>query len=164
MKMKLTVLSFVLVAVLAMTSIVFAADLMSGTWKINVAKSTFSPGPAPKSGTRTNTAVDGGMKAVLDGVNSEGKTTHTEYTVKFDGKDYPETPMLDGKANPDGADTISMKKIDDYNYEATTKKMGKVLTVSKVVISRDGKTITATATGKNVKGETVNTVTVTEKQ
>src|SRR4030095_11545258 len=114
MKRKLLVLSFVLIAAFAMTSIVFAADLMSGTWKINVAKSKFSPGPAPKSGTRTNTAVDGGMKVVTDGVNSEGKKTHNEYTVKFDGKDYPEKPMIDGKPNPDGADMISMKKIDDY--------------------------------------------------
>jgi hypothetical protein len=164
MKRKLLVLSFVLIAAFAMTSIVFAADLMSGTWKINVAKSKFSPGPAPKSGTRTNTAVDGGMKVVTDGVNSEGKKTHNEYTVKFDGKDYPEKPMVDGKPNPDGADTISMKKIDDNNYETTTKKMGKVLAVTKIVVSKDGKTTTATTTGKNTKGETVNNVVVAEKQ
>ncbi len=59
------------------TAIVFAADTMSGTWKINIAKSKFSPGPAPQSGTRTNTAVDGGMKVVTDGVNSEERKPTT---------------------------------------------------------------------------------------
>jgi hypothetical protein len=84
--------------------------------------------------------------------------------VKFDGKDYPEKPMIDGKPNPDGADMISMKKVDDYNYETTTKKMGKVLTTTKMVISKDGKTLTSTTTGKNAKGETVNNTAVAEKQ
>jgi hypothetical protein len=162
---KLPGFLFMIALALALSAtIVFAADTMSGTWKINIAKSKFSPGPAPKSGTRTNTAVDGGMKVVTDGVNSEGKKTHNEYTVKFDGKDYPEKPMIDGKPNPDGADMISMKKIDDYTYETTTKKAGKVLTVTRIVVSKDGKTTTATSTGKNAKGETVNNTVVAEKQ
>src|SRR5258708_2026763 len=57
--------------------------------------------------------VAGGMKVVTDGMNTEGKKTHNEYTVKFDGKDSAEHPMVDGKANPNGADMISIKKIDD---------------------------------------------------
>jgi hypothetical protein len=130
---------------------------------LNVAKSKFSPGPAPKSGTQTVTLVDGGLKVVADGVNSEGKKTHNEYTVKFDGKDYPEKPMIDGKPNPDGPDMISAKKIDDNTYETTSKKMGKVLTTSRNVISKDGKTRTTTTTGKNAKGETVNNTVVAEK-
>lgn len=165
MTRKLLVQTVMLTLVLSLsTAIAFAADTMSGTWKINIAKSKFSPGPAPKSGTRTNTAVDGGMKVVTDGVDSEGKKTHNEYTVKFDGKDYPEKPMLDGKPNPDAADTISMKKIDDYNFETTTKKAGKVLTVTRIAVSKDGKTTTATSTGKNAKGETVNNTIVADKQ
>jgi hypothetical protein len=72
--------------------------------------------------------------------------------------------MVDGKPNPNGADTISIKKIDDNTYEATTKKKGQVLTVTKNVISKDGKTRTATAAGKNAEGQTVNNVVVWEKQ
>ena len=164
MRRRLFVLSFVLVAVLAMSAtIVYGADMFSGTWKVNVAKSKYSPGPPPKSNTQVITAVDGGMKVVTDGVNNEGKKTHNEYTVKFDGKDYPEKPMLDGKPNPNGADMISVKKIDDNTYEATTKQKGKVLAVTKNVISKDGKTRTATATGKNGEGQTVNNTIVWEK-
>ena len=36
---------------LAAGSLLFAADASLGTWKLNVAKSKYSPGPAPKSAT-----------------------------------------------------------------------------------------------------------------
>ena len=158
-------ISIGLVALLALSvTLVYGADMFAGAWKVNVAKSKFSPGPGPKSNMQKIDAVDGGMKVVTDGVNSEDKKTHNEYTVKFDGKDYPEKPMVDGKPNPNGADMISAKKIDDYTFEATTKLKGKVLTVTKNVVSKDGKTRTATATGKNGEGKTVNNVVVWEKQ
>ena len=41
-----------------------------------------------------------------------------EFSPKYDGKDVPATGMP-------GADTISMKKIDDYTVEAVSKKGGK---------------------------------------
>src|SRR5215470_216728 len=165
MTKRILVLSLVLVAAFTISAAVaYGADMFSGTWKLNVAKSKFSPGPGPKSNMQKIEANDGGFKLVQDGENAEGKKTHNEYTVKFDGKDYPEHPMVDGKANPNGADTISIKKIDDNTYEATTKKKGQVLTVTKNVISKDGKTRTATATGKNAEGQTVNNVVVWEKQ
>ena len=165
MRGKPLVFALVLAVALAMTAtIVYAADMFSGTWKVNVAKSKYSPGPPPQNNMQKIDASDGGIKVVTDGVNSEGKKTHNEYTVKFDGNDYPEHPMLDGKPNPNGADTISVKKIDDYSYEATTKQKGKVLTVTKNVVSKDGKTRTATATGKNAEGKTVSNTVVWEKQ
>jgi len=158
------VFSLVLVAALALSAVVHGADMFSGTWKLNLAKSKFNPGPGPKSNMQKIDPVAGGMKVVTDGMNTEGKKTHNEYTVKFDGKDSAEHPMVDGKANPNGADMISIKKIDDYTYEATTKQKGKVLTVTKNVISKDGKTRTATATGKNGQGQAVNNTVVWEKQ
>ena len=39
-----------------------------GTWKLNVAKSKYSPGPTPKSLTVTFAAAGQGVKAVIDGV------------------------------------------------------------------------------------------------
>ena len=165
MRKRLMVIAIVLVGALSVTATIgLGADMFSGVWKLNVAKSKYSPGPAPKSGTQTITATADGMKVVADGVNSEGKKTHNEYTVKFDGKDYPEKPTVDGKPNPDAPDTISVKKIDDYSYQTTTKKKGSVLTTTKVVISKDGKTLTATTTGKNAQGQAVSNTVVAEKQ
>src|SRR5262247_2707746 len=165
MRNRVLVFSLVLAAALALAAtIAYGADNFSGTWRLNVAKSKFSPGPGPKSNMQKIEAVEGGMKVVTDGENAESKKTHNEYTVKFDGKDYPEHPMVDGKPNPNGADMISVKKIDDYTYETTAKQKGKFLAVTKNVVSKDGKTRTATATGKNAQGQTVNNVTVWEKQ
>jgi hypothetical protein len=150
--------------VAASATVVLAADNFSGTWKLNVAKSKYSPGPAPQSGTTKLEATTDRLKIVADGVNAEGKKTHTEYTVKFDGKDYPDKVLLDGKVDPNGADMISIKKIDDFTYESTTKLKGKVLAVTRNVVSKDGKTRTQTSTGVNAQGKTINNTVVYEKQ
>jgi hypothetical protein len=140
------------------------ADLLPGTWKLNVAKSKYSPGPAPQSNTVKFEAIVGGIKLVADGVDSQGRKTHNEYTAKFDGADNPTKPMLDGKPNTNAADSVAYKKIDDYTYEATTKLKGKTLTVARHAISKDGKTRTVTTTGTNAQGQKVNDVTVFERQ
>jgi len=72
--------------------------------------------------------------------------------------------MLDGKPNPNGADAVSYKKIDDYTYEVTAKLKGKTLNVARHVISKDGKTRTVTTTGTNAQGQKLNDITVFEKQ
>ena len=143
---------------------VMAADMLAGTWRLNVAKSKFSPGPAPQSNVIKIESVAGGLKLVADGANAEGKKTHNEYTAKFDGSDNPTKPMLDGKPDPNGADTVSWKRVDDYTYEVTNKLKGKALTVAKHVISKDGKTRTVTTTGTNAQGQKVDNTTVFEKQ
>lgn len=165
MRTRLVVVCFGLFAVLTVFTITaMAADMLAGTWNLNVAKSKYSPGPAPQSNTVKFEAVDGGIKLTANGVDSQGRKTHNEYTAKYDGKDYPTKPMLDGKPNPNGADAVSYKKIDDYTYEVTTKLKGKPLNVARHVISKDGKTRTVTTTGTNAQGQKVNDVTVFEKQ
>src|SRR5713101_4470859 len=97
-----------------------AADSNVGTWKVNLAKSTYDPGPAPKGPNVTKIEADGdGIKVTADGVNAQGQATHVTYSAKYDGKDYPET------GNPN-VDTISIKRIDANTIETTTKKGGKV--------------------------------------
>lgn len=136
-----------------------------GTWKLNLAKSKYSPGPAPKSGTTKITAVAGGISLVADGVDDKGQATRASYAAKFDGKDHPEKMTLGGKANPKPtADAIAWKKIDDYTYESTAKLKGQVMTTTHYTISRDGKTRTNTVTGKDAQGRTVNNTIVYEKQ
>jgi hypothetical protein len=76
---------------------------------------------------------------------------------KFDGKDVP------WAGNPD-ADMASAKKMDDNSYENTWKKGGKVTVVAKVVVSKDGKTLTVTQTGTDSKGQAVDNTSVYDKQ
>ena len=108
---------------------------MLGTWKLNVAKSKYSPGPAPKSATVTYEAAGDGYKRTGESVAADGKKTSFEYTAKYDGKDYP----IKGSEN---FDAIAVKRIDDHNAEATLKKAGKVVANTKRNVSKDGKVLT----------------------
>jgi hypothetical protein len=158
MRKSLFVGALVVCAVMVFSSsIVLAADNWLGTWKLNVAKSKYSPGPAPKSLTLKFDASKDGTRLTSDGVDAEGKATHGTYASKFDGKDVP------WEGNPD-ADTAAPKKIDDNTYENVWKKGGKVTVNAKAAVSKDGKTFTVSQTGKNAKGETVNNTMVFEKQ
>ena len=134
-----------------------AGDPAIGTWKLNVAKSTYSPGPAPKSLTNKIEPWEGGRKVTGDGVDAQGKPTHTEISYKFDGKDY----LLKG-ATP--KQTRAYKRIDERTWEFVLKVDGKATTTTKIVVSRDGKAQTTTTTGKNAQGQTVNNVAVYDKQ
>jgi hypothetical protein len=145
------------VTVLMLAASAQAADHHVGTWKLDVAKSKYSPGPAPKESTLKIEAQADGLKFTIDSIDAEGKPIHTETSPKYDGKDYPMT------GNPN-ADSISMKKINDHTIETSTKKDGKPLTTNRSVVSKDGKTRTSTYTGKNAKGEDVNNVVVYTRQ
>lgn len=145
------------VAMLIPGSMAFAADNWVGTWKLDVAKSTFSPGPAPKSLTLKFEASPAGIKLTSDGIDGQGKTTHGGYVAKFDGQDVP------WAGNPD-ADVASPKRINDNTYENTWKKGGKVTVTAKAVVSADGKTLTITQTGTDSQGKTVGNIAVYNKQ
>ena len=133
------------------------SDPATGTWKLNVAKSKFSPGPGPKSITLKIEASADEQKVTAEGVYADGKSNTIEYTAKFDGKDHPI------KGSP-VADTVSLKRIDDRTIERTDKKDGKVVQTRTRVMSEDGKTFTVTMKGTNAKGQQVHSVAVFEKQ
>ena len=134
-----------------------STDPIVGTWVLNVAKSTFSPGPAPKSQSRTYVVAGQEIKATSKGVDGDGKPTAGEWTSVYDGKDRALT------GDPD-ADLLSLKRIDAFTTEFTEKKAGKVVLTGTRSISRDGKVMTITTKGTNAKGQTVNDVLVFEKR
>jgi len=133
-------------------------DPRVGTWKLNVAKSKYDPGPAPQSQTLKVEASGKGEKITSEVVAADGKRTTTTYTANFDGKDYPIT----GSAL--GADKVSLKRIDARTSERTDKKDGKPVVTIRRVVSADGKTMTATSKGTNAEGKPMNNVAVFEKQ
>ena len=147
-----------LVCLVLMATTILAADMSLGTWKLNLTKSKYDPANlAPKSQTVKIEAAPDGLKQVGDIVDSAGKAVHTEYTAKYDGKDY----AVKGDAN---RDMVALKKIDDYTFEFTNKKGGKVMTTGKVVYSKDGKTRTVTNSGTNAQGQKINNTMVYDKQ
>jgi hypothetical protein len=130
----------VLVLVLAAGSVLLAqSNPFVGTWKLNVEKSKYEPGPAPQSGTRT---WDASGMVMVNGVNAAGKTTSYGYTIKDDGKDYPTMGAI-----PNTADKITSKKMDANSYEAKFTKAGKQVEVTTFKVSDGGKTLTIHAKG-----------------
>jgi hypothetical protein len=153
MKTKAIGLTFIL-SLAAGAFCLAADDPMMGTWKLNEAKSKIAPG-APKNATVVYSAAGDQIKVTVDGTDGDGKTAHSEWTGKFDGKDYPVT----GDAT---ADMRSYKK-DGKDLELTNKKDGKVTVTGKVVVSADGKTRTVTLTMTDAKGAKVTSTAVYDK-
>jgi hypothetical protein len=109
-----------------------AADSpFSGTWKLNVEKSTLA------GQTLTYTALATGFEF------SNGSTVKFEFAI--DGKDYP---IIPGR-------TVSWTKSGDNSWDSVYKD-GKGTVVSKVhrVLSADGKTMTVVSTDYHADGTT----------
>jgi hypothetical protein len=134
----------------------FADDVNMGTWKLNEAKSKFSPG-ATKNHTVVYEASGDSVKITVDGVDGEGKPAHNEWTGKFDGKDYPVT------GDPT-SDARSYKKVDDHTMELTVKKGGKTTVTGRIVVAADGKSRTVTTSGTDAKGNKFSNTAAFDKQ
>ena len=158
MRIRPTLLAINVAGVLAVTTVLIAqaADPIFGTWKTVAAKSTYSPGPAPKNNTKKYEPYKGGLKAQQDLVTAKGETRHVEVTAAFDGKDYP------GTGNPE-VDTYAFQRIDNLNYVVLQKKAGKVTMTSKMKIAPDGKTRVVTQTGTDAQGRAVSNSVFWEK-
>lgn len=158
MRRNLLVVSLAACAAIVLSgSAAFAADNWLGSWKLDVAKSKYVPGPGPKNQTLNFETTKDGIRLTSDGVNAEGAATHGGYVSKFDGKDVP------WEGNPD-ADLACPKRLDDNGYENTWKKDGKPTVMAKVGVSKDGKTLTVTQTGTDSQGRTVDSIAVYDKQ
>lgn len=137
-------------------AVCFADNPNMGTWNLNEAKSKFGPG-APENTTVVYEAAGDNVKVTTDGTDSDGRPTHTEWTGKFDGKDY----LVIGDPT---SDTRSYKKIDDRTLALTNKKGGKVTTSGRIVVSADGKSRTVTTARTDSESKTISSTAVYDKQ
>lgn len=128
-----------------------------GTWKLNVAKSTFKPGPAPKDATVKFEASGKGVKSWQEMTAADGAKSSGGYTASYDGKDYPLT-------GSQAIDTVALKMTDKNTVERVDKKGGKVVQTFVRKLSPDGKTMTVTQKAKNARGEAVENTMVFERQ
>ena len=142
----------------ARSQVTFAqTDPHVGTWVLNVAKSKYTPGPAPKEQTSIYAMAGQGIKVSTKAVGADGKPTTTEFTAMFDGKDHPVTGNAD-------YDATMMKRVDSHTIEFMRTKGGKMAQTATSVVSKDGKTRTVTTTGVNAQGQKINNVAVFEKK
>jgi hypothetical protein len=130
-----------------------------GTWELNLEKSTFSPGPAPRQQTLTFQEKGPQWMALIQGTDASGKPINLDANnlmITFDGRDHP-TPTSD-------YETTAWKAVDDYKYLVTRKKAGKVVMTSTNILSADGKTMTITTIGQNAAGQPIHNVRVYDKR
>lgn len=130
-----------------------------GTWRLNLAKSTYSPGPPPAVGTVSIFKMvpeKDGFRYTLDTTLPDGKKTEAGAFARFDGKEYPET------GNP-AADFNVFRRVDDHTYELADRKGGKDMLQFRITISKDGKTRISIATGTNASGQPVHNVGVWDR-
>ncbi|HXM91096.1 MAG TPA: hypothetical protein VN974_06090 [Candidatus Dormibacteraeota bacterium] len=154
---RYVVFTATLLVALALSVTVAVADQHSGTWKMNPAKSKYSPGPAAKNLTLKVDSDEKGVKIDSEGTDGEGNPTHVQYDAKFDGKDYPVTGIPYG-------DMVVVKRIDANTIQTTIKKGDQVVMTVTAKVSADGKTRTSTFKGKDAQGHAVHNVVVYDKQ
>jgi hypothetical protein len=134
------------------------SDSNLGTWMLNVPKSKFEPGPPPMSLTRVTEVWDtNGIKTTATVVAADGTRATSSFSAHYDGKDYKVTGVP-------GIDTIALTRVNANTIAFTIKTGGKVVETAKLVVSKNGKMHTLTATGTSAKGETVHNMEVFEKQ
>ena len=130
-----------------------STDAMNGTWKLNLAKSTYSPGPAPQNQTVMIEGTDTARKIMVDVTPATGAALHWEVS----GASGAELPVVGNNPN---ADAYVLKRINATTLEAQYMKGGKPTLKHTAVVSADGKTLTVTAAGTDAQGRTVSNVAV----
>ena len=127
-----------------------------GTWKLNIEKSKYEPGPPPKEQMRV---WDSSGIISVKGIDANGKSREYGYPVTLDGKESPTTGAV-----PSGADTVVSKQINRSTIDANFTKGGKHIESARYIISKDGKTLTLKAQGSLPNGKTFNVVSIWDKQ
>ena len=156
--MQLVMSAFAFAFVFAVSAVKGAqSDPMIGTWKLNVAKSKYNPGPGPKSLTVVVSPAARGTVANTEGVNAEGMPTKTTLVIICDGQPHPIT----GAPN---VDALSCRQPDAYTQTFTNMKGGKATTGGTLVVSRDGKTTTISTKGTTAAGQQIDNVAVYDRQ
>lgn len=153
--MRTKTISLGVLLCVAAAAMCFANNPTLGTWKLNESKSTFGDG-AGKNTLVVWEKVGDQDKCTVDGTDADGNKTHTVWTGKLDGKDYPVT----GDAQ---ADTRSFKLNGEHKIDMVSKKNGKTVGDGTIVVAEDGKTRTVTNTMTNAKGEKVTSTLAYDK-
>jgi hypothetical protein len=120
-----------------------------GIWKLNLARSTYSPGPPPfRRATRRIESFGNGIRITDDQVRSRGGVTHLEWTGEFDGIDYPVQGV-------ERVLTNAYRRVDDRTYELVQKIDGEVVATARLLMSPDGRTITTVNSSRTASATTI---------
>jgi len=158
MMKRVFAISILAAGALALSAAAADTNPWVGTWTLDVSKSSFSPGPAPKSDVIVTTDAGGGkFHSVVKVVGADGKTQNTESTYAYDGKDYAVT------GGPEGETVALQEDSKTHTLTVTVKIKGKATGTTTSVMSKDGKSFTGTTTATTPDGKPVKNVAVFNK-
>lgn len=143
--MKTRTILAMLAFCLASAALAFTQDAQMGTWKLNEAKSKLAAG-ATKNNTVAYTMDGDKVKVTIDGTDAGGNAVHSDWTGKFDGKDYPVT------GDPT-SDTRAYKKVNDHTMTFAAKKGGKTTVSGRITVAPDGMSRTVNSTSTDANGK-----------
>ena len=116
-----------------------------GTWKLNETKSKLVPGMG-KNTTVTYAEQKDKIKITVNGVDKDGKPTHSVWVGKWDGKAYPVKGNLP-------YDSVAYRVVNDRTNDITAMKNGKIGWSGRITVSADGKSRTVTINGTDAQGK-----------
>jgi len=136
-------------------------DPSLGSWKLNVAKSTFTPGPPIKGDTRSyEVNAAGWLIVTTETIQPDGTKTGVRFAAKFDGKAYPQI----GRFAPT-VTLITYEPVDTRTLKYTQRdSSGKVVSTNTRIVSADGKTMTIEQKSTDDSGRPVVNVELFERQ
>jgi len=123
-----------------------AKDPSVGNWELDVASSTVNGQAAFKSGHVSITSTKGEHKSVVDLMPASGAAIHYEGTSKYDGVPAPVT----GNTYFDSADIV---QVDRNTIIRTERRGGKVVGVTTIEVSKDGKILHSSSKGTSPDGK-----------
>ena len=162
----MTRIGFVLTALLTISLAGTAAaqskdDPSIGTWKLNVAKSKFTPGPPIQGDTRSYEVNEAGWLFVTtETIQPDGTRTGVRFAAKFDGKAYPQI----GRFAPT-VTLITYEPVDRRTLKYTQRDTsGKIVSTNTRTVSADGKTMLIEQRTTNASGQPVVNIELFERQ
>src|ERR1043166_9988339 len=123
----------------------FAANAHIGTWKTNEAKSKQAPGMG-KTNTVQYAEKKDKIEVTVEGTDKDGKPTHGVWMGKTEGKAYKVKGNLTW-------DAMAYKMVDDYTYDITAMKDGKMAWSGRSAVAKDGKSRTLNISGTGADGK-----------
>jgi hypothetical protein len=154
--LKARTLAFALALSSLATLTAVAQATYMGTWKMDEARSKV-PANSVKNPTVTYEMAGDNIKCTTDGVDANGNPQHTEWTGKFDGKDYP----LTGET---GSDSRAYTMVNDHKLTFVSKKGANTSVRGTITLSADGKTRTLKTTAPDAAGKKVSSTAIYTKQ
>lgn len=149
-------LALLLVGLVFAANSALAADPIVGTWTLNVAKSKFTSGPAPKAATRVYTESDGVYTLEQKITAADGKEVPLKVQYR-EGQDATVTGQ-------NGIDSIHATKVDANTWDFALMSGGKEVGHVHRTVSANGKVLTVRNTGKQPSGGTGNDTLVFDKK